>query len=160
MDVYYPLNKKYYLLFIEWQNQKIFLLFIIDQNYLIRIAPMEFYQHYQKLKNSEWLSWTLDTNDTENVILKLSDVEKYYTNFCKVNLWPLFHNFIEQINRDWTELEHYKKVNKLFAEKAITKKRGKIWIHDYNLLLMPKYLRELGYQGKVYFFLSYFISRY
>ena len=105
-----------------------------------------------KIENSEWLSWTLDTNDTENVILKLSDVEKYYTNFCKVNLWPLFHNFIEQINRDWTELEHYKKVNKLFAEKAITKKRGKIWIHDYNLLLMPKYLRELGYQGKVYFF--------
>lgn len=104
------------------------------------------------IENSDWLSWTLDIEDSENVILELSDVERYYTNFCKVNLWPLFHNFIEQINRDWTELEHYKKVNKLFAEKAIMKKKCKIWIHDYNLLLMPKYLRELDYRGKIYFF--------
>ena len=34
----------------------------------------------------------------ENILLTNSDVNKFYTDFCKVNLWPLFHNFNERIN--------------------------------------------------------------
>jgi trehalose 6-phosphate synthase len=71
-------------------------------------------------------------------------VENYYYGLSNQTLWPLCHIAFEEPVWDDEWYEDYKKVNREYA-KAIKKalipgKKNFVWINDYQLALVPKYL--------------------
>ena len=89
------------------------------------------------------------------VPLSERELARYYNGLCNRALWPLFHDFPDRgtfVTEDW---EAYVQVNRRFAEIAARRARdgGRIWVHDYQLSLVPRFLRELGFTGRVDFFL-------
>ncbi|GAB1450793.1 bifunctional alpha,alpha-trehalose-phosphate synthase (UDP-forming)/trehalose-phosphatase [Draconibacterium sp.] len=78
------------------------------------------------------------------VQLTKEEINLYYEGFSNNVIWPLFHyfsQFIEYNNDYW---EAYKVVNQKFADKTLeTLEDGDtIWIHDYQLLLVPAIIKE------------------
>ena len=88
------------------------------------------------------------------ISLTSQEVKHYYEGFSNTTLWPLFHDFLDRCQFQPENWDMYCKVNQKFAE-AIVKNSGKddlIWVHDYHLLLVGKYLAELGVRRKTAFF--------
>jgi len=81
--------------------------------------------------------------------------EKYYSGFCNNTIWPLFHYFpwLTQFREDYWEA--YVEANRLFANalEKVIKPGDFIWIHDYQLLLLPAMIRERFPQATIGFFL-------
>lgn len=72
------------------------------------------------------------------------EVDNYYRGFSNQTLWPLCHVAFEKPLFHDTWYAGYKKVNKEYA-KAIEKEidgNTFVWIHDYQLTLVPKYLNR------------------
>ena len=80
---------------------------------------------------------------------------RYYDGFANRALWPLFHHRLDAAVFDADEFAAYLKVNRRFAETAYARveRGGRIWVHDYHLLLVPRLLRELGFAGRIDLFL-------
>jgi alpha,alpha-trehalose-phosphate synthase [UDP-forming] len=81
----------------------------------------------------------------------------FYLGFSNRSVWPLFHSMLgvaEYHRRDWSA---YVEVNRRFAAALIenVRERDFIWVHDYQLFLVPHYLREaeLPADARVGFFL-------
>jgi alpha,alpha-trehalose-phosphate synthase [UDP-forming] len=74
-----------------------------------------------------------------------SEVEGYYHGFANSVLWPLFHGRIRQVEINRTWWRQYRAVNARFARTAArtAPRYGVVWVHDYQLLLVPGMLREL-----------------
>ncbi len=89
------------------------------------------------------------------VPLSERDVQHYYHGFSNRALWPLFHSFPEKSIFDAQDWNVYTKVNRRFAEASqpLAWPRGRIWVHDFHLMRVPFFLRELGYRGRIDFFL-------
>jgi trehalose 6-phosphate synthase/phosphatase len=90
-----------------------------------------------------------------SVPLTADQVTRYYENFSNGVLWPLFHYLLDQVPlhvRDW---DAYAEVNELFAD--IVAKHYQpgdlIWVHDYQLLLLPDLLRKRLPDARIGFFL-------
>lgn len=89
------------------------------------------------------------------VFLSAKEVRNYYQGFCNKTIWPLFHYFPFYTiyeDRYWQE---YKRVNKDFCEVILKKAKSGdcIWIHDYQLMLLPALIREKLPNAKIGFFL-------
>jgi trehalose 6-phosphate synthase/phosphatase len=84
-----------------------------------------------------------------------ADVDGYYNGFSNGVLWPLFHYLLDRIPRDAHDWACYERVNRRFAETVAAKARpgDLVWVHDYHLALVPKYLRELAPRVSIGFFL-------
>lgn len=80
---------------------------------------------------------------------------KYYNGFCNATLWPLFHYFPSYVVYDEAFFEEYERVNQLFANRVIELARpgDTIWIHDYQLFLVPQMIRERIPDASIGFFL-------
>lgn len=93
---------------------------------------------------------------TKAVHLSAAEVARFYDGFSNGVLWPLLHYLIEKVrldaHRDWLA---YKAVNERFAKTiAETYEPGdRIWIHDYQLTLVPRMLRDLLPGAPIGFFL-------
>ncbi len=78
------------------------------------------------------------------VALDESEVERYYEGFSNDTLWPLYHDVIAQpsYHREWWDT--YVSVNRRFADRAaaLAAPDGVVWVHDYQLQLVPGMLRE------------------
>ncbi|MFC4874991.1 bifunctional alpha,alpha-trehalose-phosphate synthase (UDP-forming)/trehalose-phosphatase [Negadavirga shengliensis] len=88
------------------------------------------------------------------VFLTKEEVELYYEGFSNDTIWPAFHYFTQYINYEDTYWEAYHRVNRKFCD-AILKKADlddTIWIHDYQLLLLPMMLREKLPDATIAFF--------
>jgi trehalose 6-phosphate synthase/phosphatase len=89
------------------------------------------------------------------VELDEEEILNHYHGFCNQTLWPLFHYFTQYsvFNDDWWE--SYRQVNMKFAEKvlSIAEKGDKIWIHDYQLMLVPALIREANPDLSIGFFM-------
>ena len=80
------------------------------------------------------------------------EVGEYYLGFSNQTLWPLCHVAFEEPQFEKTWFDGYKKVNAEFARAAkqeisrFTKDSGDkktvVWIHDYQLSLVPSLLRN------------------
>ncbi|MET0788717.1 MAG: trehalose-6-phosphate synthase [Cellulomonas sp.] len=103
-----------------------------------------------------WVGWggspdlelePFDVDGTEliPVVLTEDDLEQFYEGFSNDTLWPLYHDVIEPpaFHRQWWD--SYQKVNRRFAEAAAAQaaQGATVWVHDYQLQLVPKLLREL-----------------
>ncbi len=89
------------------------------------------------------------------VFLSQEEINKYYFGFCNKTIWPLFHYFSSQTEYDITTWEAYNEVNQKFFEKVrpIIGKKDTIWVHDYQLMLLPEILKRHNPTAQVGFFL-------
>ncbi|MCF8714765.1 bifunctional alpha,alpha-trehalose-phosphate synthase (UDP-forming)/trehalose-phosphatase [Joostella atrarenae] len=89
------------------------------------------------------------------VNLTQKDIDNYYFGFSNRTLWPLFHYFTEYTEFEKDYWESYKKVNEKFAEVVIEnlEEGDKVWVHDYQLLLLPQLIKEKRPDVSIGFFL-------
>jgi trehalose 6-phosphate synthase/phosphatase len=81
--------------------------------------------------------------------------DKFYGGFCNDLIWPLFHYFPSMAVFGQGYFESYKKANQLFFNelRKIIKPGDFVWIHDYQLFLLPEMVREEFPEASVAFFL-------
>jgi trehalose 6-phosphate synthase/phosphatase len=89
------------------------------------------------------------------IFLDKNIYDSYYNGFANSTLWPLFHYFPSLVEYMDEYYQSYKIANELFAEKIIeTYQPGDvIWIHDYQLMLVPQIVREALPNATIGFFL-------
>jgi glucosylglycerol-phosphate synthase len=124
-------------------------------------------------RKGSWVAWSLDTPEspaiekhsvvdaehypqlrTANVPLSEEDVDIFYKRFSKEAFWPTLHTFWERARFDETHWETFLNVNERFAKNAAEEAAAGavVWIHDYNLWMVPAFLRELRPDVKIAFF--------
>ena len=79
----------------------------------------------------------------------------FYNGFSNSTLWPLFHYFPSLVEYKKEYFEDYKKINQLFTDKIlkIYEQGDIIWIHDYQLMMIPDMLRRVLPEATIGFFL-------
>lgn len=79
----------------------------------------------------------------------------YYNGFSNSTLWPLFHYFPSLVEYQSDYFDAYTKVNAMFAETLLPmlKPDDIIWIHDYQLMLLPGMIRAQQPKATIGFFL-------
>ncbi len=89
------------------------------------------------------------------ISLTAEEIEGFYEGFSNATLWPLYHDVVAkpEFHRDWWDA--YVAVNRRFAEHAADRaaKDATVWVHDYQLQLVPQMLRELRPDVHIGFFL-------
>ncbi|CAA0091769.1 Glucosylglycerol-phosphate synthase [Zhongshania aliphaticivorans] len=88
------------------------------------------------------------------VALSKSDVDVFYKKFSKEAFWPTLHTFWERATFREDHWEIFLDVNRRFAEAAAVEaaEGATVWIHDYNLWMVPAFLRELRPDVVIAFF--------
>jgi trehalose 6-phosphate synthase/phosphatase len=89
------------------------------------------------------------------VHLSPAEMNRYYDGFSNAVLWPLFHYLLDRIPRTGSDFDVYAKVNEKFAEMvAAHYQEGDIvWVHDYQLCLVPALLRQRLPTARIGYFL-------
>jgi trehalose 6-phosphate synthase/phosphatase len=89
------------------------------------------------------------------VHLSEQDVHLFYEGFSNKTIWPLFHYFNEFVEYDHETWEAYVLVNQKFADAALSvlDEGDTIWVHDYQLLLVPQMIKEKRPDVTIGFFL-------
>jgi glucosylglycerol-phosphate synthase len=120
-----------------------------------------------------WIAWKL-ADDTSNPgfeqVVEINDaygtysvsrlplsqhqVHEFYHVTSKEAFWPILHNFKERYNYDPVDWPNFREVNWRFAEAAAAEAApgALVWVHDYNLWLVPGYLRKLRPDVRIAFF--------
>ncbi|WP_313512683.1 bifunctional alpha,alpha-trehalose-phosphate synthase (UDP-forming)/trehalose-phosphatase [Sphingobacterium sp.] len=116
---------------------------------------------FYKENGSWWIGWPgiIPKNEKEEelirqelkklnlipIFLTEKEIKGYYEGFSNAILWPLCHyrpSYVELKQEFW---QSYVEVNKKFAEAALPfiEQNTRVWVHDYQLMLVPNYIREL-----------------
>ncbi|MBK5254068.1 MAG: bifunctional alpha,alpha-trehalose-phosphate synthase (UDP-forming)/trehalose-phosphatase [Peptostreptococcaceae bacterium] len=129
---------------------------------------------YHEHTNSIWVGWPGITNESLSseetidirqvldkqfkclpVFMSELEIEEFYYGFCNKTIWPLFHYFTNKTEYDLDLWEAYVKVNKKFFDvvEPLIENGDTIWIHDYQLMLLPQMIKEKHPNTKIGFFL-------
>ncbi len=114
-----------------------------------------------KQENNTWIGWPgvevtsqedkdavthqLAEFNLQPVFLSQEEINEYYEGFANDILWPVFHYYSSTYayykKSNW---DYYKKVNEKFKEAIlkIAEPGDIVWIHDYQLLLVPSLVRN------------------
>ncbi|HEX8182987.1 MAG TPA: bifunctional alpha,alpha-trehalose-phosphate synthase (UDP-forming)/trehalose-phosphatase [Candidatus Saccharimonadales bacterium] len=103
----------------------------------------------------EEITTTLRKSNCYPVFLTQKQLDNFYNGYSNTILWPIFHDLpahTEAHDRYW---KAYKSVNSAFAGVvlALSDTRSTIWVHDYQLLILPALLRVVRPKAKIGFFL-------
>lgn len=124
-------------------------------------------------RDSLWIGWpgiildTITRTDTEKIskILKKKqcnpvflteyEYEHYYNELCNKAIWPLFHNFYEYAQYNFSDWKTYVQVNQKFCDTvcSVAMPEDIIWVHDYQLMLLPAMIRDRIPDATIGFFL-------
>ena len=108
-------------------------------------------------KNSlkDEVSSELKSQNMRPVFLSAQEIEDFYEGFSNETLWPNFHYFNQYTVYDEDLWQAYIKVNRKFAKEleSVIDDGDTIWIHDYQLLLLPEMVRETNPNSSIGFFL-------
>jgi trehalose 6-phosphate synthase/phosphatase len=109
----------------------------------------------KKIKREKDIMERLLADNCHPVPLSQPDVEAYYHGMCNRTIWPLFHYFPLYAEYSEDFWRAYERVNAAFANvvSGIARPNDIIWIHDYQLMLLPKLLRERLPKATMGFFL-------
>lgn len=90
-----------------------------------------------------------------SIDMKRSDFELYYNGYANETLWPLCHYLLKDFKFRMEEHDAYENVNRMFVNKLLPllQPDDVIWIHDYQLIPMGRFLREAGCKQPIGFFL-------
>jgi trehalose 6-phosphate synthase/phosphatase len=97
----------------------------------------------------------LADNNCHPVFISTSDISNFYHGFCNKTIWPLFHYFSLYTVYEERYWQSYQKVNHAFCD-AIIELAGpgdRIWVHDYQLMLLCELIRRRLYDVQIGFFL-------
>ena len=128
---------------------------------------------YTKSGRNKWIGWPgmasdeltkeemaditrhLKKQNCYPVFLTQKQLNGFYNGYSNSVLWPLFHNLPVTTGDNETNWKAYKAVNKLYAEETLrlAKPTDNLWIHDYQLLLMPEMVRVAWPKSQIGFFL-------
>lgn len=116
---------------------------------------------YYKKGNNIWVGWPgyiPENNDEEQLIreelsklnlipvfLNAQDLEDYYEGFSNEILWPICHYRLSYAVFNKAYWLAYQKVNQQFCEIILAQNinpKDEIWVHDYQLMLLPQLLRQ------------------
>jgi trehalose 6-phosphate synthase/phosphatase len=86
--------------------------------------------------------------------LSASEVSRYYEGYSNRVLWPLCHYLLDRMPRHHKDWEAYTKVNERFAELIARHYQpgDTVWVHDYQLMLVPGLLRERLPEARIGYF--------
>jgi trehalose 6-phosphate synthase len=89
------------------------------------------------------------------VRLTEGDIDLYYEGFSNSALWPLYHDGIAVPSYHRHQWNAYEDVNRRFAETVaeLAAPGATVWVHDYQLQLVPRLLRVLRPDVRIGFFL-------
>ncbi|SDD34778.1 trehalose 6-phosphate synthase [Geodermatophilus telluris] len=89
------------------------------------------------------------------VPLSEEEVDRYYEGMSNASLWPLYHDVVEKPEYHRTWWDTYVQVNKRFADRAaeVAGQDAIVWVHDYQLQLVPAMLRQRRPDLTIGFFL-------
>jgi trehalose 6-phosphate synthase len=117
-------------------------------------------------RGGAWVGWSGAAGDAPEpfesggmslvpVPLSEEEVDRYYEGFSNASLWPLYHDVVEkpEYHRKWWDA--YVQVNKRFADRAaeVAAEGAIVWVHDYQLQLVPAMLRQQRPDLTIGFFL-------
>jgi trehalose 6-phosphate synthase/phosphatase len=132
---------------------------------------------YIEDSKNQWIGWpgiaSDDLTDTERqevvdelakhncrpVFLSRREVNNFYNGYSNTVLWPQFHMLAKQQKvsdsqrgRWWSS---YRSVNRQFAQAALNTAEtcDRVWVHDYQLTLVPELLRNERSDLNIGFFL-------
>lgn len=93
--------------------------------------------------------------EVDPIFLDKKIYSKYYNGFCNATLWPLFHYFPSFVEFDNDTFQAYETVNQIFADKVlgILQPGDVVWVHDYQLMLLPALIRQQVPDATIGFFL-------
>ncbi len=89
------------------------------------------------------------------VFLSHEEADQFYHGFCNNTLWPLFHYFTSYAVYEGEQWEAYVSVNRRFAEElsGLLQEGDRVWVQDYQLMLLPALLRAQRPDLAIGFFL-------
>ncbi len=79
--------------------------------------------------------------------LSKEEEEGYYYGYSNRSIWPLCHMVYVRPTFDESEWHYYKQVNHKFADVILEEIKGKkafVWIQDYHLALLPKFIKQIS----------------
>ncbi|NMG60396.1 glucosylglycerol-phosphate synthase [Geitlerinema sp. P-1104] len=108
----------------------------------------------QRHKFQERVEIEASNYDVARIPLSADEVKHFYHITSKEAFWPILHSFPYHFTYESSDWENFKAINKKFAEAACAEaaEDALIWVHDYNLWLAPKYIRELKPDARIAFF--------
>lgn len=124
-----------------------------------------------KQGNNIWIGWPgmpventdlqqevrteLKKNSMKPVFLSEQEISDYYEGFCNETIWPNFHYFNQYTVYNEHFYEEYCAVNRKFAAEVLAEAEpgDTIWIHDYQLMLVPELIRKELPDASIGFFL-------
>ena len=117
-------------------------------------------------RGGAWVGWSGAAGDAPEpfdsggmhlvpVPLSEEEVDRYYEGFSNASLWPLYHDVVEKPEYHRTWWDAYVQVNKRFADRAaeVAAQDAIVWVHDYQLQLVPAMLRQRRPDLTIGFFL-------
>src|SRR5438270_10951902 len=117
-------------------------------------------------RGGAWVGWSGSAGEAPDpfeaggmslvpIALTEEEVDRYYEGMSNASLWPLYHDVVEkpEYHRAWWDT--YVQVNKRFAERAasVAAEGAIVWVHDYQLQLVPAMLRQIRPDLTIGFFL-------
>jgi trehalose 6-phosphate synthase len=117
-------------------------------------------------RGGAWVGWTggpdeepepfeFDGMQLRPVGLSAQEIDRFYEGQSNATIWPLFHDAVETpvYDREWRDA--YETVNRRFADAAaeLAAPDATVWVHDYQLMLVPAMLRERRPDLRIGFFL-------
>ncbi len=109
-----------------------------------------------KGRDGAWVGWTGEVGEAPKAFteggmylrpipLSAEEIRDYYEGFSNDTLWPIYHDVIVQasFHREWWR--SYERVNQRFADAVaeVAAPNATVWVHDYQLQLVPAMLRQL-----------------
>ncbi len=108
-----------------------------------------------KKRQMDEVTQELAKKDLIPVFLSSKEIERYYEGFSNKSIWPHFHYFTQYTIYDSEYWKAYQKVNQKFADIVIQELRpdDRVWVHDYQLMLLPHLIRQVFPDISIGFFL-------
>ncbi|MCC6848166.1 MAG: bifunctional alpha,alpha-trehalose-phosphate synthase (UDP-forming)/trehalose-phosphatase [Deltaproteobacteria bacterium] len=118
--------------------------------------------------DSLWIGWpgTTDPLDTAlaaelasrrlvSVPIGADELRRYYDGFANGVVWPLVHYLLDRMPLEIPGFDAYTAVNERFADVVAAHWRAGdvVWVHDYQLMLVPALLRRRLPDARIGFFL-------
>jgi trehalose 6-phosphate synthase/phosphatase len=120
-----------------------------------------------------WIGWSGDSSDPQDerrqktlkrwaereryfaVDIPADVAEGFYEGYANQTLWPLFHQFPSLLNFKPEHWQAYREANVRFRDVVLEHLRPGdiVWVHDYQLMLLPQLLREAVPDARIGFFL-------
>lgn len=106
-------------------------------------------------QNREAVSAEIARHGGAPIYLTRADADGFYGEFSNRAVWPLFHGLVDRVRFDQDAWNTYVRVNQMYADEIcrLAEPNDLIWVHDYQLCLVPQMLRQKGVTCPIGFFL-------